>query len=544
MTLPVCVLLHFSRASLIELEKMFLIPIWINDLIIVLIFFLMTLAFAIVNLKRKQDGQDFRFFASIEQNETKAFKKATYPQIEPELLKKRPKDLVLGKFKNRYVCVPVKRDGINAFVTGTPGAGKSVMIKNFLLSRPNFFSSTKEKDLVNWNFFLVDVDGLIYKDVFPLCHEFDAEVDVNLGIKVIEPSNRNSFGFDVFYALNDGNFTETKMLKVANDIAEALIPETKENPYFSVNARRIFRGVLIWGIKNNMEFIDIVQELTRNSLDELLTKIIKEAKMKNLGLVLDSLKNFENRGDNESVQDIESTLKQYLDVLSFPEIVFALKDNPHKVKPSDLNDVNVSVILSIETSMLSAYSPFFRLVSMMFLRHIESDFKVEDERNTIYIFDEAARIGKVNDLDNTIAIARKYHVSIILFYQDIQQISSTYGKEDAAVLRNLCELKIFMSGSGDSETTNFLKEIVGDYVEENKSYSKKSLLNNKTELKFSEDRRPIINGKSLMSLRDKQELIIIYFGKYFRFKKVFFFNDRFLKKKIEQIKKIKINWEN
>ena len=53
----------------------------------------------------------------------------------------------------------------------------------------------------------------------------------------------------------------------------------------------------------------------------------------NMGIVLDKLKGFVGKGDNESVADIETTLKSYLEVFSYPELQWTLHGNPNKTSP-------------------------------------------------------------------------------------------------------------------------------------------------------------------------------------------------------------------
>lgn len=83
---------------------------------------------------------------------------------------------------------------------------------------------------------MIDVDGLIYKDINKIQGKYKA--DYNSKLHVVELSNRDSFGFDVFYKLRKENVSETEKLKTVTDIADALIQQSGDNPYFSVNAKK------------------------------------------------------------------------------------------------------------------------------------------------------------------------------------------------------------------------------------------------------------------------------------------------------------------
>ena len=489
--------------------------------------------------KRSIGFVDFMLGKEPEEEDTLDFKRATYVKIPAEYRKKKPVNLAIGK-EDDYICLPLSRDGLNGFCVGTPGSGKSTIIIGWLLiliyGGKTFLAKAKSK-AIRWNFFCIDIKGEMYKKILKLDGKYKASKDSV--VHVVEPSNRYSFGWDVFYALRgDEYIPDTLKLKVVTDLSVALIPETGDNPYFYVNARKIMTGVMFFYIEKGLDFIEIIQKITRESLDGLITNIVNTAEMEGTGIVLDKLKGFVGKKDNESLQDIESTLKQYLDVFSYPDIVYCLKDNPNRTSPRVLNDGKTSIDFAIEESMLSTYQPVFRLICMQLLSHVAAEFKESDDRITSLIIDEAKRIGKIDGLDDTLATARSKHTNIFLFFQDLSQFRDIYGKDKADSILNICELKMFLSGAGDKDTTEYLSEMVGQYIVESKSYAKKGLVvNGPTDLKYSEQHRHVITGKSLMRLREYKEMIIIYYGKYMRFKKLEYFKDRYLSpiaKEIEQ----------
>ena len=252
---------------------------------------------------------------------------------------------------------------------------------------------------------------------------------------------------------------------------------------------------------------------------------------------MDKTKSFIGKGENESIQDVEATLKQKLDVFSYPDIEYAFRTNPNRTSPKVLDDACTNLVFAPPTEMLLAYAPVFRLITMQVLRHCETAFSVSDERRTCIFIDEASRIGLVEGLADLMATGRKYGNNIFLFYQDLSQFRDIYGREKAATIANLSELKLFLSGSGDKDTTDYLASMVGDYMTTSTSYEKSRLFGLQVSNKYSEEHRPIIDGQTMMQLRSKGELIAIYFGNYYRFKKVFYFSDKKLKRLSECLKK-------
>ena len=502
------------------------IPINIRNIFI----YIMPLIFIYESTRKNIISEKYKDFENI------THYKAAYPSIPKQYLSKKPRDILLGRYKGKYMYVPITKDGINSMVVAAPGVGKSNLLKAQLLSNEykEQIHKRKAKKINTWNYFLIDVDGLIYKDIYKCKGVYRAEDNDTL--QVVELNNRHSYGFDVFYRIHKKNVTDTEKIKMVSDIAEALIPETKNNPYFSINAKKIISGVLLYGIEKDMDFISIIHMLLRNNLDELLTIIVDEAEAVGSNIILDKLKAFVGKDENESIQDIESTLKQYLDVFSYPDVIYCLQTNINKTSPQILNDGKSNLILSIETSMLSAYQPIFRLITMMILKHCESEFKENDNRYTSILIDEAARIGKVNGLADLMATGRKYHVNITMLYQDMAQFRSIYGKDEATAIFNLCELKVFLSLSGDNETLDLLKNIAGKYNLITKSYKRDNILNVKSNMNYKEEERDIITGNSVINIRQRNEAIIIYFGKYYRIKKVHYYKDKVLAPIYKRIK--------
>jgi type IV secretory pathway TraG/TraD family ATPase VirD4 len=267
----------------------------------------------------------------------------------------------------------------------------------------------------------------------------------------------------------------------------------------------------------------------RTNLDELLTAIVADAEKQNMGVVIDKLGSFRDKaGENESVADIETTLKTYLEVFSYPELQWVLHDNPNKTSPAVLNDGKTNLDLAIHESMLVTYQPFFRLVTMQILRHCESEFKEEDDRYTMLIVDEAARVGKLTGLSAAMSTLRSKHTALVCLFQSISQFKDIYPKEEAMTLLNLCELKLFLSGSGDKDSTDYVSGMVGQYDVTKMAYKRKGVFGGKSDGNYSSERRAIVEARDLLGLRERCEAIVFLYGHYIRCKKLRYFEDPYI----------------
>lgn len=512
--------------------------ITIADSIQFAITFILPIVFPIIititNKKREARGQTDFSFASVyglgdkDPKQSKEYRNATYPEPPKQYRSHIPKGFVLGRYKGNYVYSPIEKDGVNCFCVGTPGSGKSVLLLSWIYSmiyREEIAQKGHTKSGKHYNFFLVDIKGELFEKILGIKgKEYSAEKYQEF--QVVQPSNRFSYGWDVFYRIR-GKATETQIIKAITDIADALVVAGEnDSPYFSDNAKKILSGILYYYVKQGAEFLPIVQKIMRRNLDKLLASIVKDAEEKHMGLFLDKLKGFVGKGTNESIADVETTMKTYLEVFSYPDVQWCLHHNPYKTSPKVLSDGNTNLDLAIEEGMLSAYQPLFRLITMQVLRHCESEFHEDDERYTCIVFDEAARIGNISGLDAAMSTLRSKHTALICLFQSIAQFKDIYPLEKANTLLNLCELKIFLSG--DKDTTEYVSAMVGDYEATKMSYQRKGFFGGKSNGNYSQERRPIVDGKTMMELREKGEMIAFIYGHYVRCKKLRYFEDSYI----------------
>ena len=519
------------------------IPRYIQNIIIYAIPLLFPIIVTWTNIERKQRGQtNFSFAATYglaekSQRHSKAYWEAAYPKVPAQYSSPIPKDIVLGTHQGKYVYCPIVKDGLNAFVVGTPGSGKSVLLLGWLYSML-FREKLSQKGHTTpgraYNYFLVDIKGELFEKLLGIKAN-DYKAEEHKDFQVVAPSIPTSYGYDVFYKIHREDATETEIIKAVTDIADALVVSTGENSaYFTDNAKKILTGVLLWGIAQHYDFLPIIQILMQSKMDELLRAIVADAEKQNMGLVLQKLVGFVGKDDSESVGDIETTLKTYLEIFSYPEMQWVLQDNPNKTSPAVLNDGKTNLDLAIHESMLVTYQPFFRLVTMQILRHCESEFREDDDRYTMLIFDEAARIGKIDGLDAAMSTLRSKHTALICLFQSLSQFKDIYPKEKAQTLLNLCELKLFLSGSGDKDTTEYVSGMVGDYQTTRMSYKRKGALGGKSDASYSTEYRPIIESRDLLELREKGEAIAFIYGRYVRCQKLRYFEDPYLAPLLKQ----------
>ncbi len=489
----------------------------------------------ISNYKRYRNGhRDFSLKDAIgrgrtEIRESKAARIAMYPPIPSKYLSKMPKDLVLGKYKGNYVHCPLGKDGIQVYCIGSPGSSKTVWLLGLLYTvfyRKRIYGSRIKDAGKRWNFVVVDIKGEIFRKLIKVKGKYQATGRERL--HVFEPNHRLSYGWDVFYQLRGKNITPTVRLRALKDIADALVEEPKgnSNPYFSNNAKKILVGIMYYFSVRGEDFIEIIRRINETPMDDLLTKIVNAAKLDDDRITMGFLAGFVGKKDNESIQDVESTMKTSLECFIFPDIEYALLNNPHRTSPRVLNEGKISIDIAIEESFLDVYRPVFRLICVQVLRHCASEFTENDNRMTSFIFDEASAISRIPSVERTMATCRSRKTNVFLIFQNRNQFDDIYGKELSESILNLCELKLFLSYGGDKSTESYIQTMCGKYIDKKRSYSKEGFSIKNTN--YSEEEKQIVDGQELMSLREKGEMIAFIYGKYYRFPKGKYYEDRYL----------------
>lgn len=121
-------------------------------------------------------------------------RRAQYPEIPKELLSTVPDGLVLGKKDKYFVRVPIKKGNtLNGIIMGSTGCGKSVLLLTMLLYQLNHKPKPKE---------LFDPMSFFILDIKPELAKKSVVIKGNDKVRVMNPLNRSSYGWDVYYRLN------------------------------------------------------------------------------------------------------------------------------------------------------------------------------------------------------------------------------------------------------------------------------------------------------------------------------------------------------
>ncbi len=439
-------------------------------------------------------------------------RQAMYPRVPAKLLSKNPEGIILGKDRDRYIRIP-KNDIYHYCIIGGSGAGKTstVLLDTLLL---NFAGGEKE-----YQVFAIDIKGELHEKSV-----FKDDTDV----LVVNPSDRSSTGWDVFYRLHN-NPSDDLIIEAIEEIAQALIINTNpKDAFFVDNARSIFTGLLIYYYKQEMSFIDAVDKILEKDTKTLIADIVKDSSPSDL--FYKYLAKFSGK-DAESVEDCIVEMTTPLSVFSKADVKYALRDNYRKASPKDL-DKGKSIFLAIEENMLETYKSLLRLCTVQALKEMERRSETA-ESPIIFMIDEFARLGRMEGIFNALATLRSKKVMVMLAFQSLAQCEVIYSKEETRVLTDNCRVKVICEVS-DPDTSKTVSEWAGKYRE-----MKETLDGGKDRHKtYTYEDKNIVDSNDLITLLDKDEEILIISGVgYLRPKKCYYFKDDYFSKLAEKVKK-------
>jgi type IV secretion system protein VirD4 len=107
-------------------------------------------------------------------------------------------------------------------------------------------------------------------------------------------------------------------------------------------------------------------------------------------------------------------------------------------------------------------SPLIRLIfQQMFTPLQETDRTPEDRFDVLFLLDEFASLGRMEEMGRAITTVRSSGAHLMLIVQSLANLREVYGADGAANFMGNCELQLFMAPT-DADTPRYISEAIGD----------------------------------------------------------------------------------
>lgn len=431
-------------------------------------------------------------------------KKALYHSPPKRYLSKEPDGLTIGTFKNNYIRIPFLDSPEHQLIIGAPGDNKSSTILNGIIWNFNFAKDDKR------------LRSMLVVDVKPELSRkgvFEGRQD----IKIINPSQKSSCGFDVFFGLTHSS-SDDEIAERCSMIAETAIKDTgSDNVYFAEAARNIFCAFLMYGFVNSKTFGEIIEEVLDASVGDLIAQILTDPRMEDHKKIMRLVREYDGK-TSDGFQDVAMTLKKDLGIFDTDSVKACFsKDNPDKVSPVDLVN-GTSIFLAIPDYLLTQYASVFRLILNMCMTYIiaQDEATLKDKRPIWVLLDEFPSLLRLPVVvDNGLARGRSKLLQCTLIVQSEGQLDAIYGNNTTRSIKDCCKTTIVF-GSNDGPTCKALAERTGMYSESKTSTTTRGgELTGDSSKNESSEYRPAVDIADIQNLPDDGKVLVFAKGGWF-----------------------------
>ncbi len=159
--------------------------------------------------------------------------------------------------------------------------------------------------------------------------------------------------------------------------------------------------------------------------------------------------------DERIVSSTVTTLEAYLE--PFHMMRFTKGEALLNLATMDPSRTQMTIYLvAPPTRQLEAGQLFATLISTIF----DKIYKNPEAKRTLFVFDEAANLAPISNLDEVVSTIASFGGQVISIYQDFAQLSHRYHESAMSIVNNH-RAKLFLGGISDPATINLATQISG-----------------------------------------------------------------------------------
>ena len=309
-----------------------------------------------------------------------------------------------------------------------------------------------------------------------------------------------NLGYNPFYLLRKN---EKERVPNAREIAMILIPLDHEvkDPIWIQSAQNLLTAAILYWYKD-YTFGEVIEKTLSSSPRELVTELSKSEDNK-IKIYNNA---FVDMADKQLASVYNNLTANLADIASNDTLLELLSDNKNNIIPDDI--LSCDIFLEIKENLLEQWGSVTTMITNQFLKFFESRNEYTIEKNTLFMLDEFARLGKMPSITNGLATLRSKKVKMCLILQSLSQLDLIYGENTRKVIADNCNYKIILKAT-DPSTQKYFSDLLGTHEVEEVSHSNAVdgiFEKNKTKTRSIKEKN--IFNPELFGRLDKQMILI------------------------------------
>lgn len=288
---------------------------------------------------------------------------------------------------------------------------------------------------------------------------------------LFDPTQKDSICYDPFQDIVPNSDEEVERMW---DIVMSIYPnDVKESdPFWRNSERNILMASLIYYHDLGFNFIQIIIRVVSSTITELC-KDINNGDNDTAKMFLGDISELEHKNLAAFSCGLRNTLSK---LASNPYCAKAFCSNEEGSGYFGWNDLeNCNIFIRIPEDKIENWSIPIRIMFTQLFRYLmrrPDKYSPEGANNlqTLLLFDEFARFGKIELFTDAIATLRSKNVNICIMLQSLAQLDKIYGPYDRRIICDNCQYKAIMNVY-DVDTQKYLSELIGTAIVTKTSYN-------------------------------------------------------------------------
>ncbi len=223
-----------------------------------------------------------------------------------------------------------------------------------------------------------------------------------------------------------------------------------DSKFWATLASRLLESLLHAAFIGDMSFLELMRWVEEGSFDEPRKLLLEGGEGVSLRRLLALFSE-----DEKIISSTVTTLEAYLE--PFHMMRFSKGEGLLNLATLDPSHTLMTIYLvAPPTRQVEAGQLFATLISAIFDRVYQNSKAIR----TLFVFDEAANLAPITNLDEVVSTIASFGGQIISIYQDFAQLSHRYHDGAMSIVNNH-RAKLFLGGISDPSTINLALQISG-----------------------------------------------------------------------------------